>query len=129
MRYAIVLGGLTSLAALASAQQTVTVSASKTDIGSILKSMDQSKLAQFPKDARAVMVKMPETPDAVTPADRAAIKACMGKADLDALAKEACTAQNDQLSAILDKQRVGPESMAKFVTSAMAAGAKPPVAT
>lgn len=60
----------------------------KDDVGSLLKSMDQSKLT-IPADARAVMKKMPETPAAVTTADRAAIDACLTNPAVDALGKEA----------------------------------------
>jgi hypothetical protein len=99
------------------------VSAAKTDVGSILKTMDQAKL-KIPPEARAVMKKMPETPAAVTTEDRKAIKDCIANTQLDKLAIEACTAQNDQLTVLLDKKRVSNANMQKFVASALAAGGK-----
>ena len=63
------------------------VTASKTDIGSILKTIDQTKLSSIPANARAVMKKMPEDPTGVTMEDRSAIKGCMGDANVDKLGK------------------------------------------
>lgn len=63
------------------------VSAAKTDVGSILKSMDQTKLASIPANARAVMKKMPETPTDVTMEDRSAIKGCITLESVDKLGK------------------------------------------
>ncbi|CCG85165.1 protein of unknown function [Taphrina deformans PYCC 5710] len=100
------------------------ISASKTDVGSILKSMDQTKLATIPANARAVMKKMPETPTDVTMEDRSAIKACLASDAVDALGKAACAAQDDQLTVVLDKKRVSNANMMTFVKSAMAAGGK-----
>lgn len=77
---------LTFSIAYVAAQQ---VTALKTDVGSILKSMDQSKLTSIPAAARAVMKKMPEDPTAVTTDDRAAITACIADNAVDALGKEA----------------------------------------
>lgn len=100
------------------------ISASKTDVGSILKSMDQTKLSSIPANARAVMKKMPETPTDVTMEDRSAIKACIASDAVDALGKSACTAQDDQLTVVLDKKRVSNANMMAFVKDAMAAGGK-----
>lgn len=96
---------------------------SKTDIGSILKSMDPAKLALLPPDARAVMVKMPESANSVTPADRDAIKACIANTSVDAFGVQACLAQEDQLSLVLDRKSPGNANMVKFVNMAKANGA------
>lgn len=115
---------LTSLTtSLCSAQK---ITAAETDVGAILKSMDQSKLSGIPPTLRAVFVKMPENPEKVTPADRAAVKACVTDPAMDQLAKEACSAQDDQLSAVLDKKKVTATNMAIFARDAIMAGAKMP---
>lgn len=72
--------------AAASAQK---ITAAETDIGAILKSMDQSKLSGIPPTLRAVFVKMPENPEKVTADDRTAVKACMADASMDTLTREA----------------------------------------
>lgn len=77
---------LAILAASVSAQK---ITAAETDVGAILKSMDQSKLSGIPPTLRAVFVKMPENPEKVTAEDRAAIKNCITDANMDVLAKEA----------------------------------------
>lgn len=77
---------LVSIIATCSAQA---ISAATTDVGSLLKSMDQTKLTSIPPAARAVMKKMPEEPTTVTAEDRTAITACMTDASIDALGKEA----------------------------------------
>lgn len=60
-----------------------------TDVGSLLKSMDQTKLTSIPADARAVMVKMPEKPETVNAADRSALDQCIASTTVDSLGKEA----------------------------------------
>lgn len=102
--------------------------ASKTDIGSILKTIDAAKLASIPANARAVMKKMPEEPSAVTMEDRSAIKGCIADQAVDKLGKLACMAQDDQLVVLLDKKRVSNANMRDFVREAIAAGGKMPAA-
>ena len=77
---------LLSIIAACSAQQ---VTALTTDVGSILKSMDQGKLTTIPLAARAVFKKMPEEPTTVTAEDRTAITDCIADASVDKLGKEA----------------------------------------
>ena len=114
-----------ALLSAASAQQ-ASASAATTDIGSILKTMDQAKLSSIPDNVRAVFKKMPEEPTTVTTDDRAAITACLTSTTIDTLGKEACAAMQDQFTVVLDKKRVSNANMQKFVTDALAAGAKMP---
>lgn len=119
----------------------------ETDVGSILKSMNQAQLVSIPADSRAVMKKMPEEPKTVTAADRAAITSCMTNANVTVFGKEAvslichtrymkqkidfhqCAAQKDQISAVIDKKKNVPTTnMAKFVKDAKAQGAVIPAA-
>lgn len=80
---------LCSVAIAAATPKAQKVSVKETDVGSLLKSMDQTKLTSIPADARAVMKKMPETPAQVNAADRSALDACMASTTVDALGKEA----------------------------------------
>ena len=125
MQFSVSLALALTLAVGISTAQQVTVS--KTDIGSILKSMDQSKL-KIPANARAVMKKMPEEPKSVTTADRGAVRDCMANANLDAFSKIACAAQDDQCTLLLDRQAVSVKNMQEFVKQAVARGGKIPAA-
>lgn len=114
---------LITLVALTAAQQQVTVS--RTDIGSILKSIDPAKV-KIPAGARALMKKMPEEPKSVTTADRGAVRDCMAAADTDGFAKLACAAADDQCTLLLDRQAVSVKNMQEFVKQALALGGKLP---
>ncbi|ORY82547.1 hypothetical protein BCR37DRAFT_387246 [Protomyces lactucae-debilis] len=117
---------LFSIAALIASGSALTLAvekyaASTTDIGSILKTMDQTKL-NIPPAARAVMKKMPEKPSEVTVGDKAAIDACIASGD--SFAQLACNAQKDQLTVLLQKVRVSNDNMSNFVDAAKKMGAK-----